>query len=327
MSDLGWNIWGVVGGVIGTILAVVPLVLVWLRVRLPSKKLPSLLAVLEETKELFAKAVRAGALTDEQEIQQIEFSIATASVHVDEFRATVYAATSYWQNVKNWWNGLSSRMVDLYEALNVVRVRLVKLNSCERKMLKELDAGYPSCPNIPDHTLLPPPEYTSEPPATHLSPPPLTGTEDLAPLRSTSPGPSLASLLRNAEIPGNAREETLPSCSRPTYHVVSDPDLQSLLSLAAAQLLLRHEQRKRQRATQDQDSHRPSRQARGPGGAAFPKRYARRTRGGALARLVRHAYGVQHVGANGGAQSAHIDPESLELLPHGGADDGEWQDE
>lgn len=77
MSDLGWNIWGVVGGVIGTILAVVPLFLVWLRVRLPSKKLPSLLAVLEETKELFAKAVRAGALTDAQEIQQIEFSIAT----------------------------------------------------------------------------------------------------------------------------------------------------------------------------------------------------------------------------------------------------------
>ncbi|EIW54130.1 uncharacterized protein TRAVEDRAFT_66720 [Trametes versicolor FP-101664 SS1] len=326
MSDLGWNIWGVVGGVIGTILAVVPLFLVWLRVRLPSKKLPSLLAVLEDTKELFAKAVRAGALADVQEIQQIEFSIATASVHVDEFRATVYAATSYWQNVKNWWNGLSSRMVDLYEALNVVRVRLVKLNSCERKMLKELDAGYSSCPDVPDHTLLPPPEYTSEPPVTHLSPPPSTGIEDQPPLRSTSPGPSLASLLRNADIPGDALEETLPSCSRPTYHVVSDPDLQSLLSLAAAQLLLRHEQRKRQR-TQDQDSHRPSRQARGPGSASFPGRRARRTRGGALARLVRHAYGVQHVDVNGGAQNADIDPESLELLPQGEADDGEWQDE
>ncbi len=77
MSDLGWNIWGAVGGVIGTLLAVIPLFLVWLRVRLPSKKLPSLVALVEETKELLAKAVREGTLTHAQDIQQIEFSIAT----------------------------------------------------------------------------------------------------------------------------------------------------------------------------------------------------------------------------------------------------------
>ncbi len=177
---------------------------------------------------------------------------------------------------------------------------------------------------VADHTLLPPPEYTSEPPTTHLSPPQSSRAENLPPLDSMSQGPSLASLLRrDAETPGDPQHETLPSCSgfspnHPAYHVVSGPDLQNLLSLAAAQLLLRQEQRKRQR---DESLHHSSRQARGP------RRHTKRTRVGALAHFVRHTYGVQQAGAHRDAQSANVDPESLELLPQGGADDGGWQDE
>lgn len=74
MSDLGWNIWGVVGGVV---IAMVPLFSVWLRARLPSTRLPALLSLLQETKELFAAALRERLITDEGEIRQLDFSIAT----------------------------------------------------------------------------------------------------------------------------------------------------------------------------------------------------------------------------------------------------------
>lgn len=85
MSDLAWNIWGAVAGVIGTLLAVIPIFLIWVRRRLPSKKLPGLLALLKETKKLADTALRERVITNESEIRQLDFTISTyVRVHAFE---------------------------------------------------------------------------------------------------------------------------------------------------------------------------------------------------------------------------------------------------
>lgn len=48
-----------------------------------------------------------------------------ATIYVDDFRAMVYPATSFPQDLKGWWYGVSGRISSLHEQLNVVRVVLV----------------------------------------------------------------------------------------------------------------------------------------------------------------------------------------------------------
>ncbi len=75
MSDLPWNIWGAVAGVIGTILALIPLFRMWVRPRLPSSTLPGVRALLKETQKLYATALRDGVIEDEREIREINVSL------------------------------------------------------------------------------------------------------------------------------------------------------------------------------------------------------------------------------------------------------------
>lgn len=164
MSDLAFNIWGVIASVIGTILALLPLFTLWVRPRLPSATILDLCAVLKETKALFSAALDEGLITDEHEIRQIRLSMEMyvyrhyslhlthmalmcmtrssqlrAAAYLDGLCGTVYAATSYPQSLRNWWNGVSSRIAELYAELNVVRVKLaVSLSSrgCCRRHIR-----------------------------------------------------------------------------------------------------------------------------------------------------------------------------------------------
>lgn len=75
MSDLGFNIWGVVAGVIGTV-ALVPVFLAWLRTRVPTKRFPALRDLLKETQDLFKTVVQEGLITDEDELREIDCNMA-----------------------------------------------------------------------------------------------------------------------------------------------------------------------------------------------------------------------------------------------------------
>ncbi|KAI0819188.1 hypothetical protein BC628DRAFT_1423985 [Trametes gibbosa] len=133
MSDLGWNVWSVVSGVLGIVLTPIASFVIWMHTRLPSKKLPALIAIFEETEALFDQARREGILTD-QEVEAIKLSVNIASMHVYKFCATVYSTSSYIRNVKNWRRGVTDRILKLHDELNVIRVQLMERQSKERGM-------------------------------------------------------------------------------------------------------------------------------------------------------------------------------------------------
>ena len=74
MSDLGYNVWGAVAGVIGT-LSLIPIFLAWLQTRLPSSRIPRLLALRAEILELFTTAILEGLITDEKELYQLNRNV------------------------------------------------------------------------------------------------------------------------------------------------------------------------------------------------------------------------------------------------------------
>ncbi|KAJ8482810.1 hypothetical protein ONZ51_g5119 [Trametes cubensis] len=173
MSDLAFNVWGAITGVLGTI-ALIPVFLAWLQTRLPSTRLPQLLALLKETRELFAAAVRDGLFTDEKELHQFNINLWGTVAYVDDVRARVYAARTWRQDVNNWWHGLSGRITTLCEELDVIRLKLARRNSNERK--KIASQGLPTeLPLMTDDTGLrylssarygcTPPPYSHPPPS------------------------------------------------------------------------------------------------------------------------------------------------------------------
>lgn len=77
MSDLGWNIWGTVAGVFGTVLAMIPFITMWIYTRLPTAKLPGLLAIMGEAEQLFATAIRDDLFADECELNRFKLIMLT----------------------------------------------------------------------------------------------------------------------------------------------------------------------------------------------------------------------------------------------------------
>ncbi|OJT07914.1 hypothetical protein TRAPUB_1193 [Trametes pubescens] len=285
MSDLAFNVWGVVASVIGTILALIPLFSLWVRPRLPSATIPDLCAVLKETKALFSAALDDGLITDEHEIRQIRLSMEVAAAYLDGLCGTVYAATSYTQNLRNWWNGVSSRIAELYAELNIVRVKLAKRNSFERKLRiaqefnveLSFDPGTPlvnhvsnvfpgDLPHVTVQTSSPPPRYTltPQPDRPSLLQPAKVQSQshgafispDNHPAPPTRCDPESEVSKADLKTPDPSTHcppamfslDTHSALAAP-HHVVSDADLRRLLSLAATHPLLRPEEHERQRAT------------------------------------------------------------------------------
>ncbi|KAJ8482806.1 hypothetical protein ONZ51_g5117 [Trametes cubensis] len=134
MSDLGFNVWGVITGVIGT-LTIIPAFLAFLHTRLPTSLLPAVIKQDKETRTLFDTALRKGLITDEGDIYEFKINLLDTEIRVAELRAEVYAATTWWQDVTNWWFGLSSKITVLRGDLNSIRVKLARRNSKELKRM------------------------------------------------------------------------------------------------------------------------------------------------------------------------------------------------
>lgn len=129
------NIWGVIAGVFGTV-ALVPMLLNWFTNRLPSAKLPALVALMESTQELFLQVIRDGSLTDENEIYQCYLNLFSyvfpslyvmarsharpsnsIKIRIGDMGADNDDATLWQQDVRNWCKGLSGKIRDLSSTL------------------------------------------------------------------------------------------------------------------------------------------------------------------------------------------------------------------
>lgn len=75
MSDLFWNVWGVVTAAVGILLALLPFFSVWIYRRLPHKTFLGLDALMEETKRLFSISLREKLITDEGDLAPIRLNI------------------------------------------------------------------------------------------------------------------------------------------------------------------------------------------------------------------------------------------------------------
>ncbi|KAH9888335.1 hypothetical protein C8Q73DRAFT_668257 [Cubamyces lactineus] len=288
MSDLAFNVWGVVAGVIG-LFALIPAFLTWLQTRLPTARLPHLIASFIETERLFAAAIRDGLFTNENDL--------------------FYAAETWSEDVRNWWNGLSGRIAARCLELNNIRKRLAARNSRERRRLASLGV-VTELPLMSDHKgevnvhrfgttstggalTIPIPVSSS-----HISPSRVQHATTLLPLynvgnhmlpRATSSGQAAPI---ESSIPGQDDVEDVTSDpnDQAAYHMISEADLQDLLTFALSPLT----DSTRQRAT--------------------------RSRLRAVSRLLRRIYGMRPRGA-----ALPIDPESL--LPPTDADSGDHNDD
>ncbi|KAI0323300.1 hypothetical protein GY45DRAFT_1376423 [Cubamyces sp. BRFM 1775] len=334
MSDLGYNVWGAVTGVIGT-LSLIPIFLAWLQTRLPSSRIPHLLALRAEILELFTAAILEGLITDEKELYQLNRNVWAAKMQADEMRAKVYAAQTWWQDVKNWWQGLSGRVMTLCEELNFLRMKLAERNTNERKRLAS--AGIPAdLPLMIDDTGV---QFLPQNP--DLAPPAISTSDNLqqsahaslyaraqALLKIYSPGSDTKSVPAQQESVrafniGSVSDQSRhhwASTNESTHDLVSDADLHALVMFALA---CSNERSK--------GAHVPSRGAtlsaigKKHTGVASGKRYGKRAVAKALIRLLKRLYAARLAG--GGTQPL-LDPESLLPLKAGDRQlaGDEWED-
>ncbi|KAI0765728.1 hypothetical protein BD413DRAFT_575042, partial [Trametes elegans] len=268
----GYDIWGVVSGIIGTIAVLIPLAIACWCVRRPSTLYPALAALLRETQGLLNTAYREGLTENEAELRELQINIWKSSTEVEELCAAVYAKDTLWYDFNNWWKGLSRKISTAYAELNSHRVTLANRNSYLRRKKLESEAflARMAMHDRKQSMLFDPPrlDATTEPaippgiaddhgvsdteyPSPSLSPATQPSTLDTA--RADGEDPALA-----VASSGNASDSTLPqgqtaskadAADHPTHRLLSDADLQSLLSIALDNPQLRKERRERRKQT------------------------------------------------------------------------------
>ncbi|KAH9888333.1 hypothetical protein C8Q73DRAFT_794109 [Cubamyces lactineus] len=227
MSDLGYNVWGTIAGAIGT-LTLIPIFLTWLQTRLPSTIMPYLLAEHKETQVLFTEAIRDGLITDE-EILQFNLNLWVSTMRVDEMSAKVCAAKTWWENVKNWWHGLSGRVTAIRDELNPIRVKLAERNTEERKRLAStgVPTQLPLITNDKDLRSI----HSSKIPATARA-------QGVYSTCTAATGDSRTTLVSDAGTDAtqcslrSVEHACTPSTVRPIDHFISDADLHDVLAFA-----------------------------------------------------------------------------------------------
>ncbi|KAI0325869.1 hypothetical protein GY45DRAFT_1329725 [Cubamyces sp. BRFM 1775] len=139
MSDLGWNVWGAVTGVIG-IIALIPLVFCWINSQLPKAQLDKLDRLLAATEVLFDTAVKDGLLHTGNGLHRFHVKLWAIQLRADDMRGDVYDMPTWKEQWDSWWRGTSDSIKLLRNELNVLRAALAKNSSRERRQLAS--AGY-----------------------------------------------------------------------------------------------------------------------------------------------------------------------------------------
>ncbi|KAH9847023.1 hypothetical protein C2E23DRAFT_534061 [Lenzites betulinus] len=116
MSDLGFNVWGVVAGAI-------------------SLKLFILEGVREETVMLFSKGMKDGLHTHMDDLYTFCSRIWAIDQRIDDIRFQVIAFRTWRQQVKGWWNGVSRDIDLLHGSVDDLRAELSEISSRARRQL------------------------------------------------------------------------------------------------------------------------------------------------------------------------------------------------
>ncbi|KAI0669472.1 hypothetical protein C8Q78DRAFT_992596 [Trametes maxima] len=348
MSDLGYNVWGVVAGVIGVV-ALLPLLVNWFNARLPSARIAPLMELLNEVEELFFTALRESLFTSQDELFQANLNLCAARIKADAARAKAHSARTWKQDFKNWWHGLSDRIFALHEELNVMRVRLAEGNSLARKQR----ASQHSVDELPHTLLLDHKEHVPS----HQTDPTPTGSPVTSMQLGVQPNPEYFASKQGVKPPLSPCDDVLPSredvvcwgghrlvhlakdqChsadSPPRHRLVSELDLQDLLSLALASPPSGPGGGKRYRETRHRLLLRFGRELHGPQPTpvwqpeSIPYRHPiKRSRFKAFSRLLRSTY---EPGRDANLSLPRAHGFASQYTQRAGGDDeetGEWQDE
>ncbi|KAI0827760.1 hypothetical protein BC628DRAFT_1418360 [Trametes gibbosa] len=283
-SGLGWNVWGVISGSFGIMATLASCFVVWLRTRYPSKKLPALITLWEETDGLLKSAIalNGGSITADNDLEKLRLSVLTAQVLLDDLCAVVYRRR-FMRDSYNWWNGVTGEITKFYEELNDIRVNLIIRNSARRKLLIPIDfkPEFSLCSTRDKESSTPPNTLQALGSSTPPLPPPLNASERKestsfsAPREPTSFVP--AAMPKDVLLP----IATSPDSTFPTHSALSDQDLKRLSSLLHGQSLGLRPKHGRLRATTK-----------------------------TISRIVRGVYGVDR-GLDKASSDLDPDPESL----------------
>ncbi|KAI0330379.1 hypothetical protein GY45DRAFT_1434676 [Cubamyces sp. BRFM 1775] len=133
MSELSFNIWGAVAGVLGTF-TVLPFLWGLIKSQMPSGKLAALDALLNETQKLLDCSVQEGLIVEER----FRLLMWTTRNRIDKVRADIYDSHSLKEDLRNWKKGLSTRCTLLCEELDVIRASIARSSAEERDRLDAL---------------------------------------------------------------------------------------------------------------------------------------------------------------------------------------------
>ncbi|KAJ8482821.1 hypothetical protein ONZ51_g5129 [Trametes cubensis] len=260
MSELAYNIWGTVASVIGTI-AVFQAIIRWALDHLPSRKVEHVEKLLEKTKSSFEEALDSGLL-DQDEVHRFDVWLAQYVLvkyiesRYDDVRADVFSIQTWYQDLAQWWQGISSDLVVICQALMNFRARL----AIDRKLVPGNDghllpqatqlirlilgtlvlerswypkSGSASAPGsarvrpVPEFPAIWPPRVTKKYTYVLTSGPPPSYPATTTSTPFTSDSSSSPSNTNDNESPCDS-PNNLPSVK---HHIISDDDLRQLLSL------------------------------------------------------------------------------------------------
>ncbi|KAI0657810.1 hypothetical protein C8Q70DRAFT_1055575 [Cubamyces menziesii] len=329
MSDLAFNVWGVVTGVIGTLAVIIPVFLAWLRTRLPSNNLPQLIDAYKDVLELFTAAVRDGLFPDEDELHRYNVNIWTMTIYVDDIRSRVYSAQTWRQDASNWWNGLSGVISTRCRELNDFRFKLAERNSRERRRLASLSL-VTKLPLMTDHKVghdLPIFQngLASELKGARRGTPQFLQVADEPLLYESGSHSDKACSQSPAQCGDDAFSGRASSNDQRSYHSSPDAELQDLLAYA---LSLTKTTGHRGFPDRREVLHALGRKLRHSASPASG-RYAQQSRPRAFSRVLRRIYGVRPGNVQDAIDHLSMDPESLLPLATDGSGDGDgdvWED-
>lgn len=126
MSDAGYNIFGVVTGVIGIIGLALSGLYTLVNNQLPSTKIRLMDEKSEDTESLLRSVVEEGLFSGSDFIQAREYNLSRIRVQAEEYRLLSYCATTWLQQIKAIFKGLSHRISLLCEEITQVRAKIAR---------------------------------------------------------------------------------------------------------------------------------------------------------------------------------------------------------
>ncbi|TBU23698.1 hypothetical protein BD311DRAFT_730853 [Dichomitus squalens] len=139
-SNVGYNILGVISGVIG-VLTAIPLIWRIARSQHPETKMKELESILKDTEGLLHSVVEEGLLDPQRDVPHFEYQLTLYRSRAESFREQTCIVAINWRKVfQAWLQGLSRRIATLCEQVKEIRAEICE-TSAEARMQLIQDAN------------------------------------------------------------------------------------------------------------------------------------------------------------------------------------------